>query len=81
MSMQMNIKSDEAYALAAEVAGLEKTSLTQAVIGALRARKRELTKEERFERAMAIARDTAARLGPNPVDHGELLYDERGLPR
>jgi antitoxin VapB len=81
MSFQMNIKNAEAVELATELANLEKTSLTQAVLAALRARKRELTKEDRFERAMAIARDTAARLGPNPIDHGELLYDEYGLPK
>ena len=83
MGMQMNIKNDEAYALAIEIAGIEGVSLTQAVLEALRARKRELTKTDKLERVMALCRDTAARLSPETlaIDHGELLYDELGLPK
>jgi len=35
------------------------------------------------ERLLAIGRETAARL-PEPnrsIDHGDLLYDEKGLPK
>ncbi len=83
MGMQMNIKNDEAYALATEIAGIEGVSLTQAVLEALRARKRELTKADKLERVMALCRDTAARLSPATlaIDHGELLYDKLGLPK
>ena len=39
--------------------------------------------EERLRRMQAIAERCAARLGAAgpPIDHGELLYDERGLPK
>jgi len=83
MGAQMNIKSEEAYALASELAGLEGTSLTQAVLNALRARKRQLSKVEKVERAMAIARDMRARMTPETLalDIDEYLYDEDGLPK
>lgn len=83
MGAQMNIKSDEAYALATELAGMEGVSLTQAVLDALRARKRELSRDEKLKRVMALSRDTAARMSPETLalDHGEFLYDENGLPK
>ena len=55
MGMQMNIKNDEAYALAIEIAGIEGVSLTQAVLEALRARKRELTKADKLARVVGLA--------------------------
>lgn len=83
MGAQMNIKSDEAYALASEIAAGTGASLTQVVIDALRARHRELTKEDRIARAMAICREAAARMTPEfkALDHGDYLYDEFGLPK
>jgi len=83
MGAQMNIKSDEAYALATEIAGRTGETLTQVVLEALRARQRELTKDERFERAMAICRDARSRMTPEflATDFDDLLYDERGLPK
>ena len=37
----------------------------------------------RFQALKAIAQRCAARLGPGPsaVEHGDFLYDERGLPK
>jgi hypothetical protein len=83
LGMQMNIKNDEAYAIASELAGLEGVSLTQAVLEALRARKRQLAKRDIVEEVMALARDTRARMSPEALalDHGEYLYDEFGLPK
>lgn len=83
MGIQFNIKSDEAYTLARSIAQRTGTTMTQVVLDSLRARERELTKSERLERAMDIARDMRARLGPEffAVDHGELLYDELGMPK
>ena len=83
MGAQMNIKNAEAYALATEIAQFEGVSLTQAVLEALRARKRELSRKDVVEEIMALARDTRARLSPEmlALDHGELLYDEVGLPK
>lgn len=83
MGAQMNIKSDEAYALATEIAGRTGETLTQVVLEALRARQRALTKDERFEQAMAICRDARSRMTPEflALDHDALLYDEFGLPK
>jgi hypothetical protein len=83
MGAQMNIKSDEAYALATEIAGRTGETLTQVVLEALRARQRELTKDDRFEQAMAIARDMRARMSPEllALDIDDFLYDEKGLPK
>jgi len=83
MGAQMNIKSEEAYALASELASKAGVSLTQAVLDALRARKRELSRAAKLNEVMALCRDTAARMSPETLalDHGELLYDENGLPK
>ena len=82
MGAQMNIKSEEAYALASEIARREGVSLTQAVVDALRARQRVLSKEERLANAMAICREFAARMPPEfkTFDYDAYLYDEDGLP-
>ena len=89
--MSLNIKSDEAHELARELARLTGESLTEAVTRAVRDRLERVrwrTRARAHARAragalLAIGRDTARRLA-DPVrnlDHGELLYDERGLPR
>lgn len=58
-------------------------SLTQVVLDALRAQKRELEKEETFERAMAIIQNMRLRLSPEFLarDFDHELYDEFGLPK
>ncbi|MDQ3989160.1 MAG: type II toxin-antitoxin system VapB family antitoxin [Actinomycetota bacterium] len=63
-------------------------SLTQAVTAAVRERLNRVLGEfaqarARAEVLLAIGRDTARRLAApvHHLDHGELLYDERGLPR
>ena len=84
MGAQMNIKSDEAYALATEIAGRTGETLTQVVLEALRARQRELTKDEKLKEVMALCRDMRARMSPEALafDIDKELYDEvTGLPR
>lgn len=84
MGAQMNIKSEEAYALATEIAQREGVSRTQAVLDALRARRRELTKAEKIDRAMALIHDMRSRMTPEALafDLDKELYDEQtGLPR
>lgn len=82
MGVQLNIKSKEAYDLAAEIAAQSGVSLTQAVLDALRAWKHERDAQSTYEGALAICRDTAPRLPGTILSlaHGDLLYDEYGLP-
>jgi antitoxin VapB len=84
--MSLNIKSDEAHRLAQQLAALTGETMTTAVTEALR-EKLERVRGQRdgrlADRILAIGRDCAARLKEpyKSVDHGDLLYDERGLPR
>jgi antitoxin VapB len=82
----LNLKSDEAYRLAKELSERTGKSMTAAVIEALRDRLERLGQDgqgSRLERLLAIARDCAAHIQEpyRSIDHGDLLYDERGLPR
>jgi antitoxin VapB len=86
--VSLNIKNPEAHRLARELSDLTGESLTDAVTLALRERLARMRSTEdqvnaRKEALMAIGRDVASRLSPEvrAIDHGELLYDERGLPR
>ena len=85
MGNQLNIKNEEAYLLASELAELTGESLTSAVTVALRERlERERVareRETRSDRLMEIAADIRKHMR-EPVpgsDHG-WLYDENGLP-
>jgi antitoxin VapB len=82
----LNLKSDEAYRLAKELAERTGTSMTAAVIDALRERLKHVKKEteaEFVERIMAIGRAAAAELTEEErsFDYNEMLYNEQGLPR
>lgn len=86
--MSLNIKSDEAQRLTHELARLTGESLTAAVTTAVRERLERLRGEPaqvrvRADGLLAIGRDAASRLSARTreIDHGELLYDEHGLPR
>jgi antitoxin VapB len=84
--MSMNIKNEEAYRLAKQLAEATGESLTGAVTTALRERLARVRGErgsELAENLMAIGRDCAAHLKEpfRTVDHGDMLYDERGLPK
>lgn len=84
MGTQMNIKSDEAYALASELARQAGVSLTQAVLDALRARKREVSKTRKVDELMEFCRETRAMMSPQTLafDIDKELYDEEtGLPK
>jgi antitoxin VapB len=86
--VSLNIKNEETCRLVQELAQLTGESLTAAVTTAV---KEKLAKERSkvarkpglAKRLMEIGRETAP-LIPEPwrsVDHGELLYDEMGLPK
>ena len=82
MGAQMNIKNAEAAAIAAELAEAEGVSRTAIVLEALRAMKQQRDSETIYQEALVICRKTAPRL-PNTqlsLAHGDLLYDDLGLP-
>ncbi len=85
--MSLNIKNDEACQLASELARLTGETMTGAVTVALRER---LEREKRHRGADALARELHAigqrcasllRPGPSAIEHGDLLYNEQGLPK
>ena len=84
--MGLNIKNEETHRLARELSQLTGESMTDAVTEAVRERLDRLRHERSIglaDRLLAIGRDCAARLKEpyRSADHGDLLYDERGLPR
>ena len=84
--MSLNIKNKETHRLVQELASLTGESQTAAVTEAVRERLERLRGECKgslADRLLAIGKDCARRLKEpyRSVDHGDLLYDERGLPR
>ena len=85
--MGLNIKNDETCRLAGELAKLTGETMTGAITVALRERlereKRKRSVETRVQEMRAIAERCAKLMGPGPsaVEHGDVLYDERGLPK
>ena len=81
--MSMNIKNEETHRMAQELAALTGESLTTAVTVAVRERLNRAKSKGMAERIMKIAKQ-AAPLWKEPyksIDHGDLLYDEKGLPK
>ena len=84
--MAMNIKNERTQKLARELAELTGESMTAAITEAVRERLDRVRSERGVglaDRLMKIGKDCAARLREpfRSVDHGELLYNEKGLPR
>ena len=84
--MGLNIKNDEADRLAHELAAVTGESLTTAITIAVRERLDRLQRRNHkplSERILLIGKDCAAHLKEPflTVDHGDLLYDEKGLPK
>jgi antitoxin VapB len=82
----MNIKNKEAHKLTEELAKLTGESLTTAVTESVRERLIRVRRErggDLTERLIAIGKDCAAHLKKpfRTIDHGKMLYDERGLPK
>jgi antitoxin VapB len=83
--MSLNIKNEKAHRLARELASLTGESMTVAVSEAIRERLERVrgSKKDVFERIMEIAKECGP-LWKEPyrsIDHGELLYDEKGMPK
>jgi antitoxin VapB len=84
--MAMNIKNEKTQKLTRELAKLTGESLTTAVTEAVRERLDRVRSElgdGLADRLVKIGKDCAAHLKEpfRSVDHGELLYNEKGLPR
>jgi len=86
--MSMNIKNQEAHKLARQLARATGESLTEAVTEAVRERLKRVQNKDKHaarlsDRLLEIGRDCAARLKEpfRSADHGDLLYDEKGLPK
>lgn len=83
--MSLNIKDAEAHRLAQALAKETGETMTRAVTEALRERLERVRRRKRPEATaaelLAIGRRCAATLKGEPVDHADLLYDDRGLPR
>jgi antitoxin VapB len=84
--MSLNIKNEDTDRLAHELAGLTGESLTTAVTVAVRERLERLLQSKRgalSDRLLKIGKDCAAHLKEPflTVEHGDLLYDEKGLPK
>jgi antitoxin VapB len=84
--MSMNIKNKEANQLARQLSKLTGESLTTAVTEAVRERLDRVRGEhgvDLAERLLLIGRDCAAHLKEpfRSIDHDDMLYDDRGLPK
>jgi antitoxin VapB len=81
--MSLNIKNEETHRLAEELAQLTGESMTAAVTEALREKLDRVKSKGVKERIMRIAKECAPRWKEpyRSVDHGDLLYDDKGLPK
>jgi antitoxin VapB len=85
-SMSLNIKNKDAHKLARQLSRLTGESMTQAVTEAVRERLQRVQGKRAAklsDRLLEIGRDCAARLKEpyRSADHGDLLYDKKGLPK
>jgi antitoxin VapB len=87
LNMELNIKNEAAHKMAAELAGLRGTSLSQAVTEAIR---KELEREKRRRARVGLSGEllkigvrcaSHLRGAMASSDHAAMLYDDRGLPR
>lgn len=83
--MSLNIKNEETHRLVRRLAELTGQSQTSAVEDAVRRRLAEIDhdREARIQRLLELGRRTAAAMDPElrRIPHGDLLYDELGLPK
>lgn len=84
--MSLNIKNKEAHKLAQQLATATGESMTEAVTQAVRERLKRIQGKQGgglSQRLLEIGEDCAAHLKEpfRSVDHGSLLYDDKGLPR
>jgi antitoxin VapB len=82
--MSLNVKDPEAHRLAQAISQATGQSMTRVVTEALRERYEQIERSKgkaSVAELLAIADRAAAHLKRPYVDHAELLYDEKGLPK
>ena len=82
--MSLSIKDPEAHRLAQAIARVTGQSMTRVVTDALRERFDRIERQKgkaSVAELLAIADRAAAHARHAYVEHGELLYDENGLPK
>ena len=82
--MSLNIKDPEAHRLAQAIAQRTGQSMTRVVMDALRERYAQVERlkgRASVEEILAIADRVASQVKKPYTPHGELLYDENGLPK
>jgi antitoxin VapB len=84
--MSLNIKNEETHRLAKELARRTGETITGAITQALRERLERVRRKQQTGLAgelLRIGKECASHMNEpfRSVDHGELLYDEKGLPR
>ena len=83
--MSMNIKNEETQRLVQELAKLTGESQTAAITEAVRERLIRIRKQKGMslsEEQLKLGKDCAQRWKEpfKSIEHGDLLYDEKGLP-
>ena len=83
MTIQINIKNQKARALVDEIVQRTGETVTEAVTAALQRRLNDLTREEKLARVRELTKGLARHwIEPwKDSDHGDILYDEMGLPK
>jgi antitoxin VapB len=84
--MGLNIKNEETHRLVAQLARMTGETMTEAVTEAVRERISRLQRsrgKSMAERLLEIGADCAAHLRgrARTVNHADLLYDDKGLPK
>lgn len=84
--MGFNIKNEETHRLARQLSKITGESMTEAVTKAVRERLERVRggrKSDLADRLVRIGRDCAAHLREpfRSAPRGDLLYDDKGLPR
>jgi antitoxin VapB len=79
----VNIKNPKAEGLIRELARLTGKGQTEAVMEAVEEKLERIRRKGLAERLLAIGRETAPLFKPpyDTIDHADLLYDEKGLPK
>ena len=84
--MSLNIKNEKTHRMARELARATGESMSVAVSEAIRERLERVranSKEDLLERILKIGKECAAHLKEpyKSIEHGDLLYDEKGMPK